>query len=176
LAKAGQTIEVPQNGERFTFLETAADTDGELLRVEFVVDPGGAVPALHVHPHQEERFAVRGGLLGWHLDGAEGTARPGELVVIPPGGVHRVWNAGEDPAKTIVEFRPALTLEGWLEAYAALAAQGRLNEDGVPRLLDIAVMGRRYPGVIYAARPPVALQRLATPVLALIAGLAGRGR
>jgi mannose-6-phosphate isomerase-like protein (cupin superfamily) len=175
VAEAGQTVEVPQNGERFTFLATAVDTGGELLRMELLLERGGAVPSLHVHPRQEERFAVRGGTLGWHLDGQEGTANPGEVVVIPPGATHRVWNAGDDRAKTIIEFRPALTIEYWFEAFGALAAAGKLDGDGVPRLLDAAVVLRQYPGVLYAARPPVPLQRLALPLLALIGRLLGRG-
>jgi mannose-6-phosphate isomerase-like protein (cupin superfamily) len=45
-----------------TFLETARDTDGELLQMEYVA------PTLqgtkHVHPRQEERYAVVSGVLG----------------------------------------------------------------------------------------------------------------
>lgn len=175
MAEAGQTLEVPQSGERVTFLATAADTGGELLRMELILEPGGAVPVAHVHPRQEERFAVRGGLLGWHLDGQEGTASPGEVLVVAPGVVHRVWNAGDERTKAIVEFQPALATEAWFEAYGALAAAGKLDSTGMPRLLDAAVILARMPGVLYAASPPVWLQRVGLPVLALVGRLLGRG-
>ena len=46
----GQTLENPVTGERFTFTDTAATTDGELLAFDFGLRPGGAVPIPHVHP------------------------------------------------------------------------------------------------------------------------------
>ena len=54
---AGDVIENPVTGERITFIQTAAETNGEFVIVETVVQPGGAVATKHIHPHQEE--AVR---------------------------------------------------------------------------------------------------------------------
>src|SRR4051794_4860344 len=79
MAEAGQTVELRQNGVRLTYLASADDTDGKLLRMEMVLEPGGVAPALHVHPRQEERLAVRGGTIGWHIDDSEEVAQPGEL-------------------------------------------------------------------------------------------------
>ena len=42
------------SGERFTFLKTAADTNGELLQFELVLRPGGRIPIVHRHAAQEE--------------------------------------------------------------------------------------------------------------------------
>ena len=57
----GQTLENPVTGERFTFTDTAATTDGALLAFDFALRPGGAVPMPHVHPIQTERFEVTTG-------------------------------------------------------------------------------------------------------------------
>ena len=54
----GQTLENPVTGERFSFTDTAASTDGELLAFELALGAGGAVPLPHVHPIQTERFEV----------------------------------------------------------------------------------------------------------------------
>jgi mannose-6-phosphate isomerase-like protein (cupin superfamily) len=175
MAEAGQTVQVRQNGESFTFLATADDTSGELLRMEFALEPGGAVPTLHVHPRQEERLAIRGGAIGWHIDGREGVAQPGELIVIPRGAVHRVWNAGEDRSKAIMEFEPALRIEDFFVAYGELAAAGKLKPDGGPRLLDVAVILGRCPGVIAAPAPSPFVQRLGQPVLGMVGRALGYG-
>jgi hypothetical protein len=53
--RTGQTIENPLTGERVTFLRTARDTGGKSVLIEVGVEPGGAVAAAHVHPHQTER-------------------------------------------------------------------------------------------------------------------------
>jgi hypothetical protein len=53
-----------------TFLETARDTDGELLQMEYVAPPRSKGPTEHVHPRQEERYEVLSGALGLRV-GAE---------------------------------------------------------------------------------------------------------
>ena len=63
----GQTVENPVTGERFTFLETAASSGGELLAFDFALRPGGAVPIPHVHPIQTERFEVTAGVMRFRL-------------------------------------------------------------------------------------------------------------
>jgi hypothetical protein len=52
MIRTGDTIENPITGERMTFRKTSADTGGEAVVVEVVVQPNGAVAAAHVHPSQ----------------------------------------------------------------------------------------------------------------------------
>jgi hypothetical protein len=59
MAYTGQVIENPVIGERISFRQTAADTNGELLEFDVALTPDGHVPGMHVHPAQEERFEVR---------------------------------------------------------------------------------------------------------------------
>jgi hypothetical protein len=63
MIRRGDTIENPVTGERITFLATSADTGGEAVVIETVVEPDGFVAAAHVHPSQTERFAVAAGTL-----------------------------------------------------------------------------------------------------------------
>ena len=63
-------------GERVVFLDTAADTNGKLVRMEFFVRPGGFVAAEHVHPKQEERFTIADGEAHLRIRGTERVARP----------------------------------------------------------------------------------------------------
>ena len=83
--RAGDTIENPVTGERITFLQTAADTDGELVEIEVTVEPDGAVAAAHVHPYQSERFEVLEGTLEFRRGRHKVTAGPGEVVTVAPG-------------------------------------------------------------------------------------------
>ena len=55
---AGDQIENPVTGERLVFHETAAETGGERVVFETIVQPNGFVAAAHVHPFQTERFEV----------------------------------------------------------------------------------------------------------------------
>ena len=53
---AGDQIDNPITGERLVFHETSAETNGERVVFETIVQPGGFVAAAHVHPFQTERF------------------------------------------------------------------------------------------------------------------------
>lgn len=69
-------------GERITVVETARDTDGELLGLEYLVPPRVPGPPLRVHPHQEERFVeVLAGILHAWLGAKKGAS---EKVKDPP--------------------------------------------------------------------------------------------
>jgi hypothetical protein len=77
MIRTGDTIHNQVTGETITFLATSADTDGEAVVIETVVQPDGFVAAAHVHPSQSERFAVAEGTLGLEVDGKEVTLEAG---------------------------------------------------------------------------------------------------
>ena len=56
MIRSGDTIHNPVTGESITFHQTSADTNGEAVVIETVVQSDGAVCAAHVHPSQTERF------------------------------------------------------------------------------------------------------------------------
>jgi quercetin dioxygenase-like cupin family protein len=168
----GQTLENPVTGERFTFTETAATTDGELLAFDFALRAGGAVPMPHVHPLQTERFEVTEGQMRFRVGLRTVMAGPGNVVEVEPGVAHSFANAGEDEARLRVEVRPALAMEEMFGEVIALAQAGRMNRRGMPRnLLDLASLARRYDQEAHA---PVIGQRLQRILLAPLVFLAKR--
>jgi mannose-6-phosphate isomerase-like protein (cupin superfamily) len=84
-----RTVTNPQTGEQMVFERTAAETGGRLLSFELRLDPGGHVPASHVHPEQEERFTVLQGRMRFRRGLRLLVAGPGETVTVPPCTVHR---------------------------------------------------------------------------------------
>jgi len=165
MAFPGQVLDNPVSGERFIFSQTAADTGGELLAVEFVVAPDGHVPGGHVHPVQEERFEVVSGRMRFKKGRKTVLAGPGDTLIVPPGTYHRFANAGDGPAVIRVEVRPALNMEQLWETTVALAAEGRTFRSGLPKPLDLALFMRQFqqevqapfaPGVVRAATVPLA--------------------
>jgi quercetin dioxygenase-like cupin family protein len=166
----GQTLENPITGERFTFTDTAATTDGELLAFDFALRPGGAVPIPHVHPIQTERFEVREGRMHFRVGLRTVIAEPGDVVEVEPGVAHSFANAGEEEAKLRVEVRPALQMEEMFAEVIALARSGRMNKRGMPRnLLDLALLARTYDQEAHAPLLSVGIQRLLLAPLVLLA-------
>jgi hypothetical protein len=58
-----------------TFLVTGRDTNGELLRIDMRVRPGGFASGEHIHPRQEERFQIDRGQITYR-EVLRGTSPP----------------------------------------------------------------------------------------------------
>jgi quercetin dioxygenase-like cupin family protein len=159
MIRTGDTIENPVTGERITFLATSADTGGEAVVIETVVQPDGAVCASHVHPSQSERFAVKSGTLGMKLGREKRELGPGEWLTVEPGTAHRFWNAGDEPVTFVCEIRPALQFESLLETMFALAADSKTNRKGMPNLLRLAVIANAHFDTVRLPFPPAWLQK-----------------
>ena len=175
MAYAGQTIENPVSGEKITFIQTAADTDGELLEIELELAADGAVPGAHIHPEQEERFEVIEGTMSFRMGLKKIVAGPGEVVTVPAGKVHAFKNAGDDTAKVRVQIRPALQMEQLFETTVALAEDGRTTSKGMPKPLDLALFVREYRREVKAPFPPAPVVHAMLAPLAWMATRKGHG-
>jgi mannose-6-phosphate isomerase-like protein (cupin superfamily) len=175
MAYAGQTIENPISGERITFRKTAADTDGEVLAFGLELRPDGNVPGMHVHPIQEERFEVVEGTMRFRRRGRKVIAKPGDVVIVPPGVRHKFQNGGDEEAHVRVEVRPALRMEQLLRTSVNLAEQGRTNSKGMPKPLDLALFMHEFKDEVTGPFLPGWLQRMALAPLAWIARKRGHG-
>jgi mannose-6-phosphate isomerase-like protein (cupin superfamily) len=175
MAHAGQIITNPVSGETFEFLQTAADTDGELLAFNLTLTPHGKVPGAHVHPEQEERFEVLSGTMTFTLGHRTFVAGPGETVIVPAGRRHRFSNGGDEDAHARVEVRPALHMEELFETTVALAEEGRVMGSGMPKPLELVLFVREYAREVRAPFPPAWVVRATTAPVAALARRLGRG-
>ena len=174
MAKAGDTIESPPTGARILFLKTARDTNGELLQIDDAMKGGGRVAIEHVHPYIEERFEILSGTVRLSMRGQQRDVGAGETVVVPAGTPH-VWrNPSEEEVHLIIEFRPALRVETFLETLFGLQKDGKANpKSGLPNLFQQAVIAREYEDEVYLTRPPLFVQRALFGLLAPIGKLLG---
>jgi quercetin dioxygenase-like cupin family protein len=148
-------------GERFTFIETAATSNGALLAFELELRAGGGVPMPHVHPIQTERFEVLDGTVRFRVGRRVTLAAAGEVVEIAPGVVHGFSNPGAKPVRMRVDVSPALQMEQMLREVVALAEAGRLTKRGLPRNpLELARLARAYEDVAHAPLVSVRVQRV----------------
>ena len=175
MIRTGDTIQNPVTGERITFLATSADTDGEAVVIETVVQPDGFVAAAHVHPEQSERFAVKSGKLELRAEREKLTLGPGEVAVVEPGTPHRFRNAGDEPVTFVCEIRPALQFESLLETMFALAADGKTNRKGMPNPLRLAVIAKAHFDTVRLPFPPAWMQKAGLTLGAPLGRLLGYG-
>src|SRR5215203_1694100 len=174
MAKAGDEIFNPRTGQRVIFLQTGAETNGELLCSESYYPFAGAVEPEHVHPLQESGAEVISGSLCFRVDGEERQLRVGESITIPANTPHFFWNdAQEEEAHFIGWFRPALEIDRFFESFFGLAQDGKLNEKGLPSMLQLAVMVPHFGDEIRLTSPPWFVQRATFGALAPLGRLLG---
>ncbi len=169
MAYAGKTIESPDT--RLVFEKTTKDTGGKLLRFRQFVRAGHAPVPAHIHGSQEERFVVLSGRMGVRSGGQERILEAGEEIVVPAGTPHTFWNASAEVLHHVVELRPALDSERFFETVFGLRRDGKLVEGKTPNPLMMAPVVVEYEN--WLAGPPVILQRLLFPPLALLGRLLG---
>ena len=71
--------------------------------------PGTFVPP-HIHPDQDEYLYMLEGKLDFFLDGAETQATPGDLVRLPMGMPHGIFNKSGRTAKVLFWVSPTRRL------------------------------------------------------------------
>lgn len=170
-------------------LKGSDETNGEFVQLELTVHPSPnaarADPGLpharwaadtsdeHVNPRVEESFEVLAGEYKVVIEGEEHLLTEGEEVTFPGNVPHRHYNPSDRPARIRYEARPACQMDKGLESVFVLAQAGRTNEQGLPNLLQFAVIQDAYPGVFYSTDLPISVQKALFKVLAPIGRLAG---
>lgn len=174
MALAGDTIENPLTGERITFLNTTSETNGELLRFEYLLPPGFSVPE-HVHVGQEERHEILSGTLRGRVRGYERDFAEGQQMIGPADVPHAWGNASDAEAMLVVsELRPALRFEPLIETAFVIAGDWKRSKMAFPKhLLRIAMLLDGARDDFYPAQMPMPAWKT---LLALNASLACLGR
>ena len=173
MARAGDEIVNPRTGQRMVFLETASETNGEQVRIDTYNPPTGVAEPEHVHPFQESGAEVISGSLRFRVGGQERSVKAGETITIAANTPHNFWNDGEKEAHAVQWFRPALKTDRFFETFFGLAQDGKLNDKGLPSLLQMAVSVPYFGDGGRLTSPPWAVQRAVFAVLAPVGRLLG---
>lgn len=173
MIKQGDSITNARTGQRMTFLQTWAETNGTQLQIECFSPVTSSREPEHIHPYQENRFRIIKGDLCFRINGKEQMAHAGESISIPKNVPHHFWNPGKDEAHYIQEFYPALRIDRLFETFFALARDGKLNAKGSPNILRAAVIMLAHEKEIRLAKPAWSIQKLFFSLMAAVGKLAG---
>ncbi len=169
MAHQGQEISNPRTGQTMTFVELRP----ELLRIDSVHPPAPEGEPLHEHPKQKSTVEVVAGSMVFEVDGERHEVATGESLTVPAGVRHRFWIEGDQEARSIQLFEPALDIASFFETLFALAARDELDEKGMPGLLQLAVMVPEFGDEVRPASPPWPVLKALTGALAPVARMRG---
>ena len=163
----------PVTGESITVTATAQDGAENVVRFNWRSAPGRSITE-HLHPHQEERFAITAGEAHFTVAGEHRVAGPGETLVVPIGVPHSEWNPGSVAVEGVVELRPALHTKEMFEAFGGLGSEGKTTPRGAPKNpLQLGATVWHFRHESRATSPPIWLQNLLLPALAALAKVFG---
>lgn len=179
VANGQRVLENPVSGEKVIIHTSARNSDGRHWALEaFIPAYKGKIVAAHFHPRATERFEIIAGQARYMVAGKEYDAAPGDVITVPPGTAHiHPWsNSAEglhyrqSTELDQVDFAALVKFDTMVETLFALAQEGKVNAQGQPTPLQLAVILRDVQPEGYLAGLPIWLQH------ALIGGLAGIGR
>lgn len=168
----GQRIDDPSTGNAIEFLETGASSNGERVVIRQYLHQKGPIVPLHMHAFQSEQFDVESGDLTCVTGGKSSTYSKGQSVRFSPGTFHNHYNISKEPVVFLHITEPALDFDVFLENLFNLMADGRIVNGKVSFWQNVAAQSV-YQSKAYLAFPPVAVQKILTPVLAPVARLLG---
>jgi quercetin dioxygenase-like cupin family protein len=113
-----------------TTVRVVQQTD-EVLDVEARYTAHGTPPPPHFHPAQDERFEVRAGAMHAIVAGEERVLAAGDVLEIPRGTPHQMWNDDDEEAVLSWRTSPSLRTLDWFRGLAGL----QRGEGDLPTLL-----------------------------------------
>jgi quercetin dioxygenase-like cupin family protein len=157
--------------ERYIFHKTGADTNGEYLEMEVSYPPHSTQPPDHYHPYQEETFEVLQGKFHTKIGDIEHTYKTGDKFNVPKTTPHWMHNISAEAGSLLWQVRPAMKSQVFFETMWGLEADGKVNENGVPNFLQLAVILNAYSDEFRVSSPPYWTQRILFGLLSPIGKL-----
>jgi quercetin dioxygenase-like cupin family protein len=130
MAQTGDRFQMP-DGSVYVVSRATAESDGDVVEMEFVLPPGCVPPPPHVHRSQVEEYEVLEGQFDVVVDGAWRTLGPGESASVPVGALHTFRNRSGEVVRVRNWHRPALRFESFIERTCTT-----LNAAGITRKRD----------------------------------------
>ena len=120
-------------GEHFDFQHSARKGDGR-FRFRWTLQPGKKGPPEHIHPGEDESFAVLSGELHVWVDGVKHALQAGDVLTVARGVRHRFLSAGAVPAVVDVALTGDAMERNLVPTILALGA-GKFGVKAVLRMI-----------------------------------------
>lgn len=168
----GQVLKILETGDKYEFLETAADSDGQRVSVKMTLKSKGELVPEHLHCLQDEHFEVISGKLTILFDGKERVLEAGQHITLPKNKAHNHYNNSEEPLVFVQTVSPALDFDYFLENMAGLANDGKMPNQKTSLIQDLVTI-KYLDSKSFLAKVPVAVQKMLMYTLAPPARLFG---
>jgi quercetin dioxygenase-like cupin family protein len=126
------------------FLQTSKNTNGKLLEMESTYFSNSKELPQHFRPFQDEEFTVLQGDVSVRIDDSIKDIKQGEILNIPANKNYSMWNNSDNKTVANWKVKPALNKETFMETIIGLAEVGKTNKDGIPNLLQMSLIAKKF--------------------------------
>ena len=112
--------EIRIGGIVIRFLLESRESGGGLAMFEFEVAAGGKVPIAHSHDAYEETIYGLEGVMTFTVEGRRHDLKPGDVLCIARGAVHRFDNYSDNKARALAVITPGLLGPDYFRDIAAV--------------------------------------------------------
>ena len=107
------------------YLAAPQDTTGRFSLYRWDMSPASGGPGPHFHRTYAETFYVLAGTIRLYDGTRWFDATPGDMLYVPPGGIHGFTNASGAPASMLMLLTPGADRAAYFSELAAIADNGR---------------------------------------------------
>lgn len=137
-----------------TFLVTQEESNGKYVELEIVLKPGAGGAPLHIHPHQEERFEVKEGVVDVFHGGTWHKLQPGSVAVVPPGMPDQFKNTSAKPARLLCRISPVLDFQDMNVTVMKLIHEGKIqSQRDLKSIIYSSMVLERFPRSLRMLNP-----------------------
>lgn len=115
---------VTPGGSRTHYLATHASTGGEFGLYRMDMAPNSPGPSTHFHKTISESFFILSGEVRLFDGDRWVTAREGDFLYVPVGGLHAFRNESDEPSSMLLLFSPGAPREEYFERIGEMARRG----------------------------------------------------
>ena len=150
-----KSITLKTSGETITFVRTGKDTNGAFTEIICTLPARQKGPPRHIHPLQDESFAVIEGKLELSADRKKIVLEQGQSFNVTANTAHTFFN----PCDTAIKFRaiytPALNIDYFLvQSFDGLNKLPNPTKPGFQMVVDYDYILKQIPGQFVAAGIP----------------------
>lgn len=143
IMQRGDGKQIALVGDRYTFLLTGKETNGEFALLDFFVPPGGGPPP-HLHTREDEVFYVLEGELTVNVNGTPVVLKAGETAHAVKNVRHFFRNESSAPVRFLCLVVPAGLEEFFAEVGDPLNPDGSIPAPGPDQIGRIIEAAPRY--------------------------------
>jgi quercetin dioxygenase-like cupin family protein len=170
MVKAGDTLDLSPIGAKFHVRRTSADTNGELLEMEWVLVPRASGTPIHVHPAAVESYEVLEGALELYVNGKWSKLAVGEKASVSSGVPHTFRNPSDSQTRVMNVHAPAMRFEEYFGGVDGVVRSGKVAHDrmSLKAILYLSLLMTSFPNEIRSVRPPHRLMKAVATLARLL--------